>query len=209
MIPNNYQVSSKFNASKSLMMITDTTNNRCDQIFLRSHREEQYAVISSKLPNKKLFTRKCVYILNDLYDCRNAYHIARDAFESWIVWNFHSDICPKFDNDLLMLGKKFPVFRNVYRVMLKKKNTHNFLQCDCLLYERCGIPCSHILRITDKIEDNMVKIQHWKVYATHFGEDSELSRKIMDARSLQQCNEGNGVPITNTLLSRCLTPLFG
>ena len=121
MIPNNYQVSSKFNASKSLMMITDTTNNRCDQIFLRSHREEQYAVISSKLPNKKLFTRKCVYILNDLYDCRNAYHIARDAFESWIVWNFHSDICPKFDNDLLMLGKKFPVFRNVYRVMLKKK----------------------------------------------------------------------------------------
>jgi len=93
--------------------------------------------------------------------------------------------------------------------MLKKKNTHNFLQCDCLLYERCGIPCSHILRITDKIEDNMVKIQHWKVYATHFGDDSELSRKIMDARSLQQCNEGNGVPITNTLLSRCLTPPFG
>ncbi len=158
MFPNNYQVSSKFNASKSLMMITDTTNYRCDQIFLRSHREEQYAVISSKLPNKKLFTRKCVYILNDLYDCRSAYHIARDAIESWIVWNFHSDICPKFDNDLLLLGKNFPVFRNVYRVMLKKKNTQNFLQCDCLLYEHCGIPCSHILRIKDKIEDNMVKI---------------------------------------------------
>jgi hypothetical protein len=72
-----------------------------------------------------------------------------------------------------------------------------------------GIPCSHILRIMDKIEDNMVKIQHWKVYATHFGDDSELSRKLMDSRSLQQCNEGNGVPITNLLLSKCLTPPLG
>jgi len=205
----NHQVSSKFNASKSLMMITEATNSRSDKIYLSSHREEQYSVISSKLTNKKLFTRKCVYIMNDMYDSRSAEHCARVAMDSWIVWNFHQDVLPTFDNDLLSLGKEFPMFRNVYRVLLKKKNTQHFMQCECLLYERCGIPCKHILRITDKIEDNMVKIQHWKVYATHFGDDSELSRKLMDARSLQQCNEGNGVPISNSLLLKCLSPPFG
>ncbi len=114
--------------------------------------------------------------------------------------NLTTIICP--------LGRN-PIFRNVYRVLMKKKNTQHFLQCECLLYERCGIPCKHILRITDKIDDNMVKIQHWKVYATHFGDDSELSRKLMDARSMQQCNEGNGVPISNVLLSKCLRSQFG
>ncbi len=61
------------------------------------------------------------------------------------------------DNDVLDLGIKFPQFRNVYRVSLTKKNTQQFMQCDCLLqYERYGIPCQHILQITNKIEDSMI-----------------------------------------------------
>ena len=101
-------------------MITETTNNRSDPIYLSSHREEQYSVISSKLTNKKLFTRKFVYLKNDMYDSWSAEHYARVGMDSWIVWNFHQDIVPKINNDLLSLGKKFPVFQNVYRILLKK-----------------------------------------------------------------------------------------
>ncbi len=32
-----------------------------------------------------------------------------------------------------------------------------------------GIPCNHILKITDKIEESMVEVKHWKIYPVHFG----------------------------------------
>ncbi len=83
------------------------------------------------------------------------------------------------------------------------------MKCDCLHYERNVIPCQHILLITNKIEDNMVKIQHWKVYGTHFGDDSELSAKLMESRSIQQNNESNGVPITSALFRKIISPIFG
>ena len=55
----------------------------------------------------------------------------------------------------------------------------------------------------------MVKIQHWKVYGTHFGDDSKLSAKLMEARSIQQNNESNGVPITPAMFTKIMSPIFG
>ncbi len=80
-----------------------------------------------------------------MYDSWSAVHCAKVSTDSWIVWNFDKDIASSFNNDVLSLGKEFPVFQNVYRVLLKTKNTQHFMQCDFLFYERCGIPCSHIL----------------------------------------------------------------
>ena len=202
-------MSGKYNASKSLLMITESTDKRSERIFFGSQREQQYTVIGSKLSNKRLFNRNCVYMLNHMYDTSGDDKCARVATDAWIVWNFCNDTEPKFDNDELQLGIMFPQFRNVYRVSLIKKNTQQFLQCDCLHYERYGIPCQHILRITQKIEDNMVKIQHWKVYGTHFGDDSVLGAKLMEARSIQQNNESLGVPITMALCRKIMFPLFG
>jgi hypothetical protein len=62
------QVSGKHNLSKSLLMITQSTDNRSEKIFLGSQREQQYTVIASKLTNKRLFNRNCVYMLNRMYD---------------------------------------------------------------------------------------------------------------------------------------------
>ena len=174
------QVSGKHNTSKSLLMITESTDKRSEKIYQGSQREQQYTVIASKLTNKKHFNRNCVYQLNYMYDSRGDESCARVATDAWIVWNFHKDTEPRFENDVLQLGIMFPVYRNVYRVSLMKKNTQTIMQCDCLHYECCGIPCNHILIITNKIEDNMVKIQNWKVYSTHFGDDSELSPKLME-----------------------------
>ena len=40
--------------------------------------------------------------------------------------------------------------------------THNI----CLI--RCGYPCSHVLKLTNEITIEMIKVQHWKIYATHY-----------------------------------------
>ena len=202
-------MSGKHNVSKSLLMITESTDERSEKINFCSQRELQCTVIASKLTNKILFNRNCVYMLNHMLDTSSDENCARVSTDAWIVWNFSKDTQPKFNNDVLQLGIMFPMFRNVYRVSLMKKNSQHYLQCDCLHYERYGIPCQHILRITNKIEDNMVKIQHWKVYGTHFGDDSELSAKLIESRSMQQNNESCGVPITMTLCSIITCPLFG
>ena len=190
-------------------MITESTDERSEKIIFGSQREHQCTVIASKLSNKILFNRNCVYMLNHMLDSSSDENCARVSTDAWIVWNFSKDTQPKFNNDVLQLGIMFPMFRNVYRVSLIKKNSQQFMQCDCLHYERYGLPCQHILRITNKIEDNMVKIQHWKVYGTHFGNDSELSAKLMESRSMQQNNESYGVPITTTLCREIMCPQFG
>ncbi len=38
-------------------------------------------------------------------------------------------------------------------------NKYIFLQCDCWMYECCGIPCSHIFVITNEIEETMISVQ--------------------------------------------------
>ena len=64
------QVSGKHNTSKSLLMITESTDKRSEKIYQGSQREQQYTVIASKLTNKKHFNRNCVYQLNYMYDSR-------------------------------------------------------------------------------------------------------------------------------------------
>jgi hypothetical protein len=120
-------------------------------MFLGSQWEQQYTVIASKLMNKKLFNRNCVYMLNHVYDTRGDENCARVATDAWIVWNFHKDTQPIFANDVLRLGVMFPVFLNVYCVSLIKKNTQQFMKCDCLHYKRNGIPCQQILLITTRL----------------------------------------------------------
>ncbi len=77
----------------------------------------------------------------------------------WIVRNFEYKP-PHFDNEDLALSVRFPPFANVYHVTSTKKGHTNFLKCDCLLYERCGIPCSHILKRQDVNEETYKLFVH-------------------------------------------------
>ena len=124
----------------------------------------------------------------------------------WLVWNFEYKLL-YFENDGLALSVEFPQFANVYHVTSTKKRHQSFLKCDCLLYERCGIPCSHILKITDKIEATMTKIQHWKVFHVHFGlAESKISPKLMKGISIQLIDEDMGVPISDESLLKSNSP---
>ncbi len=143
-----------------------------------------------------------------MYEARGDERCARVATDAWIVWNFQKDTQPRFENDVLHIavGHEVSGLPKCLPHFLDEKNRQQFMQYDCLHYERCGIPCNHILRITNKIVDNMVK---WKVYSTHFGDDSELGTKLMEAQSLQQNNESNGVLITTALLRHIMCPVIG
>ncbi len=81
-----------------------------------------------------------------------------------------------FGKDADFMAKKFLVFANVYKVKVKLQANQHFLKCDCLHYERCGIPCTHLMKITNEIDETMITVQHQKMYSVHFGlPDSRLS----------------------------------
>jgi hypothetical protein len=37
---------------------------------------------------------------------------------------------------------------------------------------RCGYPCSHVLKVTNELTLDMIKVQHWKIYAAHYNDES-------------------------------------
>jgi hypothetical protein len=40
------------------------------------------------------------------------------------------------------------------------------------IYIRCGYPCAHVLKVTNELIIDMIKVQHWKLYATHYNEEA-------------------------------------
>ena len=57
--------------SRSLLLITDGTDDRISAIDTCAKRELQLSIINSKLPCKNLFHRKCVFMLHEQFDSRS------------------------------------------------------------------------------------------------------------------------------------------
>ncbi len=36
---------------------------------------------------------------------------------------------------------------------------------------RCGNPCAHVLKLTNELTLDMIKVQHWKLYAMHYNDE--------------------------------------
>jgi hypothetical protein len=107
-------------------------------------------------------------LLNDFFDDRKNQKCVQVTESSWFVWKFEVEE-PYFEKDADFMAKKFTVFANVYKVNVKLQANQHFLKCDCLHYERCGIPCTHIMKITNEIDETIITVQHGKVHSIHFG----------------------------------------
>ncbi len=96
-------------------------------------------------------------------------------------------------------------FLQMYIVLiLQGRESKPFLKCECLYYKRCGILCSHVLKITNEIEASMIKVQHWKIYPVHVGgENDMLSNELMKLTSIQCSNKNMGVPISDASYREC------
>jgi len=45
-----------------------------------------------------------------------------------------------------------------------------------LLFIRCGYPCPHVLKVTNELTLEMIKVQHWKLYATNYNDNDDSLR---------------------------------
>jgi hypothetical protein len=96
----------------------------------------------------------CLYV-NDYFDDWKNQRCVYVLESSWMVWIF-------FRKDADFLAKKIPVFANVYKVKVKQQANQSILKCDCLHCERCGIPCTDIMKITNQIDETMITGQSLK-----------------------------------------------
>ena len=140
----------------------------------------------------------------------NSYHFIHQVGHAWKIW---MDCVELWIQTTTLSEWRHCTFWRISSICeclpcdLYQKRESTFFQCDCLLYERCGIPCSHILKITDQVEATMIKIQHWKVFHVHFGlVESEISSQLMKGISIQLIDEGMGVPISNDVLMNANVP---
>jgi hypothetical protein len=72
---------------------------------------------------------------------------------------------------------------------------------------RCGYPCSHFLKITNKLTLDMIKVQHWKLYSSHYNDDETgIGFELKRIQIEYQHYDGMGVPITWEILEQSITP---
>jgi hypothetical protein len=74
---------------------------------------------------------------------------------------------------------------------------------------RCGYPCAHVLKVTNELTHEIIKVQHWKLYATHYNDDDDTLGIGLELKKLQfqySNSEGRGVPILMEILTRCQQP---
>ena len=73
-----------------------------------------------------------------------------------------------------------------------------FIETNTFLSMRCGYTCAHILKVTNELTLEMIKVQHWKLNATHYNDDDDTLGIGLELKKLQfqySNYEGLGVPI--------------
>jgi hypothetical protein len=77
----------------------------------------------------------------------------------------------------------------------------------CSLFVRSGIPCSHVLKLTDDLCHSMLRIQNWKIYASHYNDNNcELGLEIKKAQMEYQRYKDMGIPVTEELIIKANRP---
>jgi hypothetical protein len=74
---------------------------------------------------------------------------------------------------------------------------------------RWGHPCAHVLKVTNKLTLEMIKVQHWKLYATNYKDGDDTLGIDLELKKLQiqySNYEGMGVPISTEILTRSQRP---
>jgi hypothetical protein len=83
------QANSRNNTSRSLMLITGSTDERISKVEKERKKELQVGVIGSKLEIADIVHRNCVFLLNNIFDDRKKQCCVMCDKSSWLVWNFN------------------------------------------------------------------------------------------------------------------------
>ena len=190
--------SSNINTSTSLLKMAKGSNRRITMFDNDAQRALQETSLSSKLIVKDTILKQCLHICNQNFDQRKYYKCVQCSEDDWMVWNFYNDTCKINEN----IAEMVPKFLNVFHVRLKRFLGVPYLRCDCRFYDTCGLPCQHILRITNEVRHEMIHVQNWKIYASHYNDGStELGFELRKAQlHFKQYGENMGVPVTDDIV---------
>jgi hypothetical protein len=76
-----------------------------------------------------------------------------------------------------------------------------------ILILRCGYPCSHAFKIINELSLDMVKVQHRKLYSSHYNDDNtEIGFELKKNQMEYQHYDGMGIPITWEILQKSRKP---
>jgi hypothetical protein len=86
--------------------------------------------------------------------------------------------------------KSQKIISSFHRLRVVRYHQGGYLYCSCCHYERVGLPCAHILRVTDKLDISMCDVRWWKSYSYFHGRHNELSKVFQVALE----NRCRGIP---------------
>lgn len=72
----------------------------------------------------------------------------------------------------------------------------NNLQCSCVFFARMGLPCKHILRVTNTVTATMCHIRWAKQYLFQFGAHDHVTAMLV---KMQRVGQSNAVPMPSSL----------
>ena len=82
------------------------------------------------------------------------------------------------------------------RVRVVELMDDSFLQCSCGFFARMGLPCKHILRITNTVTATMCHIRWAKQFLFQFGNNARVTDILV---TMQQIGQNNMVPVPSSL----------
>ncbi len=80
-----------------------------------------------------------------------------------------------------------------------------------IFFMRCCYPWAHVLKVTNELTLEMIIVQHWKLYATHYNDDDDddtlgIGLELKKLKFQYSNYEGIGVPISTEILPRSWRP---
>lgn len=82
------------------------------------------------------------------------------------------------------------------RVRVVELIDDSFLQCSCVFFARMGLPCKHILRITNTVTATMCHIRWAKQFLFQFGNNDRVTDMLV---KMQRIGQNNMVPVPSSL----------
>jgi hypothetical protein len=82
------------------------------------------------------------------------------------------------------------------RVRVVELMDDSFLQCSCVFFARMGLPCKHILRITNTVTATMCHIRWAKQFLFQFGNNARVTDILV---TMQRIGQNNMVPVPSSL----------
>lgn len=202
-----FGINAKMNLDKSTGRLLKGINGRLTRRRNKARKEVYKTNNASCAPTKDYLIQKGQALIDQNFDNRMNCKSAQIGPEDWLVWNFiemEREIkCP--------IQLYLPKFMRVRQLTVKKHSSGKiFVPCDCHYRTRIGVPCECFFNIAENssipseniVDIGMVDVRYLKLFNAHYGEDTDLGRKLYAAQEQCFMHEGEGTQISPEFMDK-------